>query len=509
MGCCCACLPNRRAVGETVPERVRGVSLLISLGFLIVAFALGYWQLVAAADLLQRSTNPRIVEEDRRIIRGEILDRNGEVLASSEHVGEIVQRNYPYPPLAHVVGYASTRHGKAGLEAAFDPILRGSQGTDWESTLRNALLPTERQGSDIVLTIDLRLQRIADEVLGDRSGAIVALDVGTGEVLALASHPSFDPNTLDERWEQLAADPSRPFVNRALDGQYVPGSVFKIITAGAALDLGIAQPDERHRHEGDLIVEGFRIRNTNHPQLTELTFAEEFAWSCNPAFALTGLSLGFGEHIDFNKFGPPQAYVWEPRDVTASVDRFREYADRFGIGKPVPFDLATAAGRISSGDTMTAVGLASTAFGQGDLQVTPLQMALVAATVPNGGHMPVPYLVSESRGPDGHVSVRRTGPPGRQVIRSTTASQLNQMMKLSVETAYARPAQIPGIAVGGKTGTAEVGQSGTPHAWFVGYAPADRSGVAVAVIMENRGSGTEFAAPAGQRVLEAAMRLGY
>jgi penicillin-binding protein A len=489
--------------------RIQHLSLALSLAFLVVAGALGYWQIVRAQDVTERPTNPRIIEEERRIPRGRILDRNGEVLASSRPVGEIMERVYAYPPLAHIVGYASIRHGKTGVEDAYDAYLRGQRGAGAMTELRRALLRPHEPGDDIVLTIDLRLQRLADELLGDNAGAIAMVNAHTGEVLALASHPYFDANSLDDDWEKLANDPSRPFVGRAISGQYVPGSIFKVVTGSAALDLGLQRPEERHHHEADLVVQGFRIRNTNHPQLTDLSFAEEFAWSCNVAFAMTGLALGFPEHIDYNFLAPAGEVVWNRDNVGASTERLRDYARRFGIGQRVPFDLPTAAGRFAETDELTAVDLANTAFGQGDLQVSPLQMALVAATVPNGGELPTPYVVAEARDETGSVRIHQPGTSQRRVIRQQTAADMNAMMVLSVDTAYAQPARIPGVHVGGKTGTAEVGGGRTPHSWFIGYAPAERPGVAVAVILENKGSGTTFATPMGGKLMQEALRLGY
>ena len=492
-----------------VADQIHRLSLVVSLGFLVVALGLGYWQVVAADDVLRRPTNPRLIEEERRILRGRILDRNGEVLASSQRVGELAQRSYTYPPLAHVTGYASTKYGKSGVEDAYDSYLRGDRTADPRQGLRNKLLRGEQQGSDVTLTIDVRLQRVADEALGNDRGAIAAINVRTGEVLALASHPYFDPNTLEDQWARLSQDSTQPFVGRAIEGQYVPGSTFKIVTDSAALDLGIADPNQRIHHEADLIVQGFRIRNTNHPQLRDLSFAEEFAWSCNVAHAFVGLSLGSTGLIDFGPLAPSQAYTWDRGGVEASVARFREYARRFGIGVAPAFDLPTSAGRLSARDDMTPVELANTAFGQGDLQVSPLQMALAAATISRGGEMPAPYLAIQAGEEGSAVQLHRPGGTLRRVVNVSTAQAMNAMMVLSVETAYAQPARIPGVPVGGKTGTAEVGGGAQPHAWFIGYAPADRPGVAISVIMENKGSGTTFATPAGQKVLQAALQLGY
>lgn len=489
-------------------DQIRRLSLAVCFGFLVISLGLGYWQVVAADTVLQKSTNPRLVEEERRILRGRILDRNGEVLAASERVGELAERHYSYPPLAHVTGYASTRYGKSGVEEAYDSYLRGDRTADPFHALRNKLLRGDQHGSDVKLTIDLRLQRAADDALGNERGAIAAINVRTGEVLALASHPYFDPNTLDERWAQLSQDPSQPFVARAVEGQYVPGSTFKIVTDSAALDLGIVDPNMRIHHEADMIVQGFQIRNTNHPQLKDLTFAEEFAWSCNVAHAYIGLSMGSTGPIDFGVLAPAQPYTWDKGGVQASVSKFKDYARRFGIGIAPPFDLPTSAGRIASGDDMTPVELANTSFGQGDLQVSPLQMALAAATISRGGEMPAPYLGMQA-GEEGNIVTLHRPSTLRRVVNVSTAQAMNAMMVLSVETAYAQPARIPGVPVGGKTGTAEVGGGRQPHSWFIGYAPADRPGTAVAVIMENKGSGTTFATPAGQKVLQAALGLGY
>jgi len=491
-----------------VADQVRRLSLVLCCGFLLIAGGLGYWQVVAADDVLNRPSNPRIVEEERRILRGRILDRNGEVLASSERAGELAQRTYTYPPLAHVTGYVSTKYGKSGVEEAYDSYLRGDRMANPMDAVRNKLLRGEQKGADVKITIDLQLQKAADDALGSDRGAIAAINVRTGEVLALASHPYFDPNTLDEQWARLSQDPSQPFVARAIEGQYVPGSTFKVVTDSAALDIGVVDPNMRIHHEADLIVDGFRIRNTNHPQLKDLTFAEEFAWSCNVAHAYVGMSLANTGLIDFGVLAPAQAYTWDKGPTDASAARFKEYARRFGIGIAPPFDLPTSAGRLSARDDLTSVELANTSFGQGDLQVSPLQMVLAASTISRGGEMPAPYLGMQAGEGSNAVTLHRPSTL-RRVINLTTAQAMNAMMVLSVETAYAQPARIPGVPVGGKTGTAEVGGGANPHSWFIGYAPADRTGVAVAVIIENKGSGTTFATPVGQKVLKAALDLGY
>ncbi len=480
-----------------------GTTLL--LGFLVVALGLGYWQVLDAGALLAHENNPRVLEEESRVVRGRILDRNGVVLADNVATPDGSRREYALPALVHVVGYHSARFGNAGIEATYDAYLRGERGGNPLGRLRDHLLHRAAVGSDLRLTVDADLSRVAAQALGTSAGAAVALDPRSGEVLAMVSTPYFDANQLAQRWDALREDASAPLVPRATEGLYVPGSVFKIITASAAIDLSMVQVDAAHDCTTDLIVDGFRIQQKNHPQLRRVTFAQDFAWSDNVTFAKTGLGLGTPGPINFDD-AAPQPYPWERQGIQASAQRFLDYAHRFGFAQQIPFDLPVAISRVAEREQFTPVELAVTAFGQGQLEATPLLMALVGATVANGGAMPAPYLVSEIRAPGG--AIERPHSPGgrlRQVISPTTAATMNRLMVQSVDEGYARPAQIAGVKVGGKTGTAETGQGRVPHSWFVGYAPADNPRVAVAVIAENQGSGSDVATPAGRRIMEAAL----
>jgi len=487
-----------------VDKSISRLAGALLLGFLVVAGALGYWQVVQADALLARSNNPRPAEEEARVVRGRILDRNGAVLA--DNGGPNGARRYTLPALLHVVGYHSPRFGSTGIEDAYDAYLGGRRAGSALTQLGNELLHRPPLGADVTLTIDAELSRVAAQALGNSSGAIVALDPRSGEVLAMVSAPYFDANQLADRWDALRDDPSAPLVPRATEGLYTPGSVFKIVTASAAVDLGAVQLQGAHDCTTDLVVDGFRIEQKNHPQLHRVSFPEDFAWSDNVTFAKTGLGLGGPYPIDFDD-AAPRPYPWERDGIAASLQRFLDYAHRFGFGEQIPFDLPVATSQISSHERqMSRVELANTAFGQGELETTPLLMALVGATVANQGAMPAPYLAAEIRSPDG--TVQQPHHPGgrlRQVVRPETAAALTSFMVLSVDEAYARPAQIPGVKVGGKTGTAEVGPGRTPHSWFVGFAPADNPRIAVAAIMENRGSGTDVATPAARQVMQAAL----
>src|SRR5688572_8243562 len=483
------------------------LQLVLLSGFLVVALALGYWQFFRQDDLLARPTNPRIAEEARRVVRGKIVDRTGKALAENVPTpGGASERTYPVGGLANVVGYHSERYGNSGIEERYDEYLSGARSADPVDRTISALLHRPTVGSDVVLTLDARIQQSAVDVLGGAPGAVVVLDPKTGAVLAMASAPTFDPGQIDERWEALLGDAARPLVNRAIQSAYTPGSTFKVITASAALDLNLVDPRATFRCTEPIRIDGLQVDCKNHAHLANVDFREAFAWSCNRTFALTGLELGTERLALADGLKAP--FPWQ-NQLGQSAQRLDEYAQRFWIGRSVPFDLPVEAGQVKGGGEWYASLLAQTGFGQGELATTPLQMALAAATIANGGAVPAPYLTTEARAPGGATTTfnRGGGTLGR-AISEKTAQTVNEMMALSGDTAWAKPAAIPGLEVAGKTGTAEAGAEGsTPHSWFIGYAPADDPRVAIAVIMEHKGSGTDFATPAARTVLQGALEV--
>jgi peptidoglycan glycosyltransferase len=337
--------------------------------------------------------------------------------------------------------------------------------------------------------------------LGKRRGAVVMLDPRNGEVLALASTPTYeaslitDPATADAAFEALRDDPAEPLLPRATLGRYVPGSVFKIVTAIAGLGSGAITPEttyaEQPRSErGGLLVEGFRVRDGHHRvtgnRRLDLTEATEV--SCNIWFALTGLEIGGAELID--------------------------QAGRLGFGAPIPFDLPTAASQVTDGSGSAPGGfvddveLANAAYGQAETFVTPLQMALVASTVANGGELMRPRLVTAMSGKGG---TRQIGQQTlARVIDPGAAAAINRAMVEAVEGDLGRQfttgAKIPGITTAGKSGTAELGGQGEPHSWFIGFAPAEAPTIAIAVVVEQAGRGAEVASPMGGELMELHLR---
>ncbi len=481
---------------------IRQLATLLLLSFGAIALGLTYWQVIRSDALVYGPHNARLIAEEKEIVRGRILDSSGRVLAYSERTAQGIQRHYTDPTTSTVTGYYSDRYGVSGLESSFARYLRGDLQANPLDTLVNQALHRPRVGADLHLTLDPKVQAVAAQVMGSDKGAVVALDPRTGAVLAMVSTPSFDPNRLEEQWDRLESDPGKPLFNRATLGLYTPGSVFKIVTASAAIDLGLVDLGKHYQCTDDLTVDGFVIKNKNHPGISAVTFVDDFAYSCNVTFAKTGLGLGtnplpLGDNL-------PSPAPWD-QGIDESRRRFLDYAGRFGLETTLSFDLPTAVSRVGS-QRLSKVELANTAFGQGELQVTPLLMALASATVANGGKMPEPYLVSEIQDPAGNLLHRRSPRVLRQVMSPEAARSMNRLMVTSVQEGYAKPASIAGVQVGGKTGSAEVGPNQKTHSWFIGYAPADDPKVAVAVIIENKGSGTDFATPAARKVMEAALQ---
>lgn len=455
---------------------------MLLAGFLALTGGLGYWQVIRADRLSDRTGNPRVAELSARNQRGTIYAADGTVLARGEPTpAGSVRRVYTMPSLAHTIGYVSVRYGVSGLEESLNSYLSGDRGTDAAHLIWADIARSPLRGNDVVLTIDPKVQEAAAAALGDRPGAVVALDPKTGAVLAMVSSPGYQPGEIDEQGAALIKDSSNPLLNRATQGQYPPGSTFKTVTAAAALETGQRQANSQFRCPSGYVVEGFVIACKGVPPgVRDYDFARAYAWSVNANFAELAVQVGAPEMV--------------------------RIARRFGFEEDVPFDIPLAQSHLlRKGESFNNVLLANTGFGQGQLSVTPMQMALVAATVANNGVLMEPYLVQEVRTPAGEVVVRREPKQIRQVIRPETAATLRGFMVTAVREGFSGAAAIPGIEVGGKTGTAETGSGESTHAWFTSIAPANDARVAVAVVVENAGQGSTFAAPIAQAVMKAAL----
>ncbi len=480
------------------------LAVVLAVGFGLVTIQVLRAQLLDRDRILAKASDPttsvvdlRRYLAERRVERGRILLTDGTVIARDQTDSQGTRYRVYEGPSSYLAGYYSPGlYGSAGLERAFDRELSGRSAGGWNVWL-DGILHRPRRGNDLVLSIDPRLQQLGQTMLGERAGAAVLLDGDSGAILAFVSSPAFDPNQLSvplgataERVERARAyldmlqkDGRGPLLLRPIQGLYVPGSIFKTVTAAAALESGLATPASVYRDDGALVVDSRVIIEQNRPDPSRVSFTleEAYGYSLNVVFAQVGLELG--------------------------AQRLEGMARAVGFGERIPFDLPVAPSQIAqTPDFLTSrAGIAETAFGQGQLLATPLQMALLTAAVVRDGTMPEPYLVRELRSPDGHRIWSRQTKEWRRAFSSQTAAALHDLMVWSVEHGYARAARINGAVVGGKTGTAEVGY-GAPHAWFIGFAERAGKRVVVAVVVEHGGSGVQVALPIGKALLEAAVQ---
>lgn len=509
-----------------IVTNARRLALYLLLSFALVSGGLAYWQVVDAQQLASRPDNPEVIAARRSAPRGSIFDATGKLLASTAVRAGLARRTYTDPAFTHLLGYASLRFGATGLEQAFDDVLSGRSDPNPLRDILDKALSRPPEPRDLSLTLDQRLQDFAAKQLGASVGAIVALDPRTGALLAMTSAPTFDatpisgdPNSAGGAMTRLQSGADRPLIDRARQGSYTPGSVMKIFTAAAALDAGAITPqttfpDQPKEETEGFTVQGFRI--TEHdlgqgvqPALWPLSPAMQV--SSNIFFAHVGLKLG--------------------------ADRFLEYARRFGFCAPMqigdspnalPVGTSYVTARASGGGCAPFaddVELASASFGQAQVHVTPLQMALVAATIANAGVMPHPYAVADVRThaagaqrSDAVVQRYNSG-GGSQLVGGQVADEVRKAMVDAVQaplgSLYAGAAAvrlygISGVDTAGKTGTAQRGDNLAPHSWFIGFAPAQGGAtpsVAVAVLIEGGGPGSGNAAPMGGRVMAEWLRL--
>ncbi|MET7570838.1 penicillin-binding transpeptidase domain-containing protein [Streptomyces sp. NPDC005492] len=432
--------------------------------------------------------------------RGAILV-GGEAVTGSRDSREQLryERTYKDGPLyAPVTGFASQEYGTTFLEHSEDAILSGTDSMLSPFPLWNDLTRAQNPGGDVLTTLNRAAQQAAYDGLGGRTGAVAAIEPSTGRVLALVSTPSYDPGALSgngraasRAWARLNADAAKPMLNRAVRQTYPPGSTFKVVTAAAALDAGVVSDLDAATDSPDpytLPGTTTTLRNEGDG-CVDAPLRSAFEWSCNTVFAKLGVDVGV-------------------RDMSATAQAFGFNDTRVRI----PFAVSP-----STFDTsLDRAQLALSSIGQYNTRATPLQMAMVAAAVANGGQVREPYLVERTTRRGGATVSTAGSRPARQAMRPSTAARMRELMEDVVTEGTGTNAAIPGATVGGKTGTAQhgIGNSGTPYAWFVSWAQGERdmeAKVAVAVVVEDasahRGeiSGGGDAAPIAKAVMEAVL----
>ncbi len=507
-------------------KRILHISTVFLVLLVLLVGRIAYWQLVGAGQLMPHGLDPvseaarRVVQENdpeqlqelpqplvqrishrlAGVSRGDIYDRTGNLLVEDQPDGQgAAVRVYNQPSLANVVGYTSgLGSGVSGLEWSYNSTLLGLNRPDAQ-LMQSLHQPVT--GSDLNLTIDSGIQRAAEEALQGRAGSVVVMDAHTGAILAMSSLPHFDPNQMNNPGyvdSLLACGDSpecrAPFVNRAAQSLYTPGSTFKTVTLIAALDSGQVTPDTQIDF-GEPVqgpngpyyvyrVDGGEIPDPNHKEQV-LSVEMSFAKSANAAFARMAAEM------------PPAT--------------LEDYAARLGFSRSnafpseIPYSPAQLANDPKELDSNNLLR-ASTGMGQGELQASPLEMGMVVLPVLNDGRMPLPYLVDSIHYPFGlKVGGPLKGQSVSGIMKPETAREMRQIMITAVEQGSGYLAAVPGMTVGGKTGTAQLGDEQAPHAWFIGFAEQGKHSVVISVMIENGGEGSMVAAPVFAQVAQAAM----
>jgi peptidoglycan glycosyltransferase len=470
----------------------RQIVHLFTLVTLLFALLVGFtsrWTVFEADELQDNTANRRPLLEEQRIPRGQILARDGTVLARSTSRGQgstrVYSRTYPTGDLfAHAIGYSFVDRGRAGLERSRNAELTGDRN-EFVSLL-DELTGKKREGDDVRTTLDADAQRVAFSALAGQSGSIVALEPATGRVRVMASLPTFDPNDVPDRFAELNRTDGSPLFNRATQARYPPGSTMKVVTAAAALDTGKYNPDS--------IVDGSSPKTISGAPLTNSGGAD---------FGPIPLTTALTNSVNT---------VWAEVAETLGSDTMYDYMEKFGFNHVPPLDYPhsqmTPSGVFGADGNLLnrddAVDIGRVAIGQERLQVTPLQMALVAAAVGNGGRLMKPRLTERVVDKDGRVTERIDPEEETRVVKEETAAALAEMMANVVREGTGTAAALSGIEVAGKTGTAEVDAGSSNQAWFVGFAPVGDPQMAIAVTVERtQGQGGTVAAPIAKQVLEA------
>ena len=469
---------------------IRKVSGFVAVLMALLLVNITYLTVFRADDLNADGRNRRVRDAEFAQNRGAILVGNQPIAESVPNEGRFPWiRNYPDPHTwSSVTGWYSYFYARSGLEQSFNEELAGTSADQSIGRIVDLLTGRSSQGANVSTTLNAGAQEAAVKALGDKRGAVVAMNYTTGEILALVSTPTYDPNKLatvdlaesQSAWSELLDSPDEPLKNRATREVYPPGSTFKLITAAAALEDGLV-PDSMVDSPASLRLPNSSrsIGNSTNCGGTRVTLQQALLTSCNTAFANIGLEVG--------------------------ADKLRAQAEKFGFNQDQTIDIAAAISRFPGELDEAQTALSS--IGQYEVAASPLQIVQVAAAIANDGVSMKPYLVSTVTNRD--LTVLNSTSPSElgRPISEATAKHLQQMMVATVEEGTGKPAQIDGLVIGGKTGTAQSDPDRPPYAWFVGYAEDPQ--VAIVAFVENADvarddiSGGKLAAPIFTTVLEA------
>ena len=454
-------------------KRIIIVLTTICIMFLSLIAYISYFQVFKAEAIKVNSYNKRLWINEESTLRGSIIDRNGKILAYSEKQDKLYKRNYNFGRLySHIIGYSYREYGKAGLELQYNNALLNINENTAINEIKNIVSPST-EGNTLKLTIDHGLQEKARSLLKNKKGSIIAMNPKTGEVYSMVSMPDFDTTKLKENWSEIVEDTNSPLLNRATQGLYAPGSVFKVITTTAILEANIS--NTKYDCTGNTKIDGYIFKDYQEKGHGNIDLKSALINSCNTYFAEKSLDIG--------------------------KDKLGTISEEFMINKKIPFDLPIKTSKFSYKENLGDTDIAASAIGQGKVLVTPLNMALIASGIGNGGQILKPILVKEIISPSGRVVKMNNTQLMSQATDVFTANEVKNMMVEVVKSGTGKSAQMKNIRVAGKTGTAE-NASGKSHAWFIGFAPADNPSIAVAVVLEEEGSsGGKSAAPIARDIM--------
>ncbi|QPZ38583.1 peptidoglycan D,D-transpeptidase FtsI family protein [Paramicrobacterium chengjingii] len=477
------------------------VSIVMVAMFLTLFVSTTVIQGIQADSLAADSRNTRSLYDSYQTERGAIL-AGDTVLASSKPTGDqfVYQREYPQGEMyAAVTGYFNPTQGSSGLEHSMNQYLSGTSNSQFLDSLNQIIAGQDPKGAAVEVTINPAVQEAAWNAMKGYTGGLVAVEPKTGRILAMVTTPTYDPNTLAEhdstkvleRYNALLDEPSKPFYNRAISGdQNPPGSTFKVVVAAAAFASGDYTPDSKLPNPASYTLPGTSTKIYNASRGTcgpgdDVSIADAIRLSCNIPMAELGVKLG--------------------------DEAIRDTAESFGFNDEnitIPLQCGTSNyPQEGLNDAETALS----AFGQGDVKSTPLQMAMVSSGIANEGTVMQPTLVDRVTGRNLEVLQSFTPSVYNEATTPDVAADVSAAMQLSVRSGAASNATIDGVSVAGKTGTAENGSDEPYSLWFTGFAPADNPQVAVAVVIEDgggkgqSGSGNEIAAPVAKKVIEAVL----
>jgi penicillin-binding protein A len=461
---------------------VRRVALGMAFSFFVLSLGLVYWQVIQADNLLDKPANRRLILLESRVTRGGIFDHNGEIIAQTQTIQGKKVRVYPkgemYEP---ALGYSTVQLGASGLEGSLANWLMGIKGATATQTVQQ-LFSLPRQGDDVVLTLDSHLQSVAYNALKGKMGAAVALDPQTGEVLALVSQPGFNPTNLEDHWKDISNQKQeRPLENRAFS-LYPPGSIMKVVTSASLFRSGL-NTTNLYDCKGSTVINGQVIPEQNEKAHGWVNYNMALADSCNTYFATFG--------------------------VQAGDKSFLSAAKGFGFGQKIPFELNIPVSQITNSakvpEALSTNLLAASSFGQGEVLVSPFQMALITAGIANKGVIMKPHLVQRVLDPSQNVQFEQQPQPWLTALSKEEADKITSAMVTAVTDGTASPGALPGVQVAAKTGSAEPGGDQPTHAWYIAFAPAEAPRIAVAVFVEHGGTGGGAAAPIARQIMQEAL----